>query len=150
MWLRRTILRLAKVVKAPVTDVESLARQMIGIAEVVGSPTYPTDVDALREVAEQSFGRRGDLAAQQRHTAAVAAAGDRRAALAGITAPTLVIHGEVDPMIRPIAGRATAEAIPGARLMVVPAMGHAMPRPLWGGIVEGIVDIAGLPAPAAP
>ena len=49
-----------------------------------------------------------------------------------------MIHGAVDPLIRPAAGRATARAIPGARLKVVPGMGHDLPPAFWPGIVEAL------------
>jgi pimeloyl-ACP methyl ester carboxylesterase len=137
-----TMLKLAKIVKNVPPDAEALARQMIAVAGVVGSPAYPTDADSLRGIAAQCFPRRNDLAAHQRHTAALVASGDRRDRLAAVTAPTLVLHGEEDPIIRPAAGRATAEAIPGAQLRMFPGMGHDLPRELWGEIADAVVAIA--------
>lgn len=138
----RTMLRLAKIVKTPPTDVEALARQMLEMARVVGSPAHPTDVDSLRAIAAQCFPRRNDLAAHQRHTAALVASGDRRERLAGVDVPTLVLHGEADPIIRLVGGRATADAIPGAELRTFPGMGHDLPRELWGEITGAIAELA--------
>jgi pimeloyl-ACP methyl ester carboxylesterase len=59
-----------------------------------------------------------------------------------ITAPTLVIHGLVDPLVMPSGGIATAKAVPGSRLLMFPDMGHDLPRNRWGEIIEAIVDNA--------
>ncbi len=137
-----TLLRFANVVKRPVTDDESLARQMIDLQSFTGSPGYPPDTAWLRELGRQSYERRGyDLAAIQRQTAAIAASGDRHRDLAALRIPTLVIHGEADQMIRPIGGRETARAIPDAVLVTYPGMGHDLPRALWAAIIENIHDL---------
>ena len=60
----------------------------------------------------------------------------------GITAPTLVIHGTDDRMIRPSGGRATARAIPGGRVMTIEGMGHDLPRAAWTRMIDGIVETA--------
>ena len=70
--------------------------------------------------------------------AAVAASGDRRAALASVRTPALVIHGEQDPLIPAAAGEATAAAIPGARLEIIPGMGHDLPEGAWPALVGAI------------
>lgn len=122
---------------------EDAAQYVVDVARVTGSRAYPADEEALRERGRRSFDRAGfDLAAVQRQTAAIAASGDRRAALARVRAPTLVIHGEADPMIRVRAGKATADAIPGARLITHPGMGHDLPEPLWPALVEEITGHA--------
>lgn len=139
-----TMLRVVKVVKAPVTDVESLARKMLDLDAVVGSPAYPTDTPRLREIAAQSFPGRPTPAAVQRQTAALTASGDRRGQLAGVRAPTLVLQGEADPLCRPAAGQATAKAIPGARLRTYPGMGHDLPRELWDQFADAVADLAGI------
>jgi pimeloyl-ACP methyl ester carboxylesterase len=63
---------------------------------------------------------------------------NRMAALAEITAPTLVIHGLADRLVHVSGGRATARAIPGAELVLIPGMGHDLPRELWPVFVDGI------------
>ena len=66
------------------------------------------------------------------------AAPDRTAALAAVTAPTLVLHGEAAPLIGVSGGRATAGAVPGARLVTFPGMGHDLPEALWAAFVSEI------------
>ena len=77
-----------------------------------------------------------------RQLAAILAAGNRTAELRHITAPTLVIHGTADRLIRPSGGRATARAIPGAHLLTIEGMGHDLPRPAWPQIIDAIVENA--------
>ena len=72
-------------------------------------------------------------------TMAIAASPDRTAALASVTAPTLVVHGMRDRLVMPSGGVATARAIPGSRLLMFPDMGHDLPRPRWGEMIEAIV-----------
>ena len=77
-----------------------------------------------------------------RQLGAIIASGDRTRKLAEIKAPTLVIHGTVDKMIRPSGGRATAKAIPGARLMMIEGMGHDLPRGVWPQIIDAVAEHA--------
>ena len=56
--------------------------------------------------------------------------------------PAVVIHGAADPLIDVSGGEATARAIPGARLVVIPGMGHDVPQPAWPTIIDAIVDNA--------
>ena len=74
-----------------------------------------------------------------RQLLAIFASGDRTSRLGGVRAPTLVIHGAVDPLVPLAAGRATASAIPGARLLVIATMGHALPRAIWPEVIGAIV-----------
>ncbi|KIZ38883.1 alpha/beta fold hydrolase, partial [Rhodopseudomonas palustris] len=66
----------------------------------------------------------------------------RKERLRAVTIPTLVIHGAVDPLVRPAAGRDTAASIPGARLLMIDGMGHAMPIPMWRTIIDAIAQHA--------
>lgn len=119
----------------------------VALSKLVGSPAYPANEVELRARAGLAYERGGvDLAAIQRQTAAIAAAGDRRAELATISVPTLVIHGEDDPLIGLRAGEATAAAIPGARLVTFSGMGHDLPSELWPAIVDEIADTVRLRA----
>jgi pimeloyl-ACP methyl ester carboxylesterase len=78
----------------------------------------------------------------ERQLGAIFAAGNRTRELRAVRAPTLVIHGADDPLIPPSGGRATAQAIPGADLLVLAGMGHDLPRPLWPRLVGGIASNA--------
>lgn len=75
-----------------------------------------------------------------RQTAAIAGTRNRTQFLAGVSAPTLVIHGLVDPLVKPSGGVATARAIPSSRLLAFPDMGHDLPRPRWGDIRDAIIE----------
>jgi pimeloyl-ACP methyl ester carboxylesterase len=99
-------------------------------------------------MAALSFERGDDAAGTGRQLAAILAAGDRGADLHRITAPTLVIHGTVDRLVRPSGGRATARAIPGARLMMIEGMGHDLPRGAWPRILNAIAENAARAVPA--
>ena len=92
----------------------------------------------LRELASQSWDRGPSPAGLGRQLAAILAGGDRTPDLRRITAPTLVIHGTRDRLVRKSGGRATARAIPGARLQLVKGMGHDLPRGAWPQIIDAI------------
>jgi pimeloyl-ACP methyl ester carboxylesterase len=106
---------------------------------LVGSPGYPADEQRLRGIIAASYDRSYYPIGFLRQLAGVMASPDRTPALAGVTAPTLVIHGEEDPLITPSGGEATARAIPGARLVLIPGMGHDFPPALWPRLVDEIV-----------
>jgi pimeloyl-ACP methyl ester carboxylesterase len=108
----------------------------------VGSRSFPLDVKSVRERAAMAFERSFYPAGFLRHMAAVLASGSRRQALRYVRAPTLVVHGSADPLIRPPGGRATARAIPGARLLMIDGMGHDLPRGAWPRIIDGIAQLA--------
>ena len=77
-----------------------------------------------------------------RQLAAIAASGDRTAALRNVRAPALVIHGTADPLIRPLGGRFTHEAIEGSRLELIEGMGHDIPEGAWPRLVSMIAEHA--------
>jgi len=107
--------------------------------KLIGSPEYPLDEDILRELIGRSYDRMHYPAGFMRQLTGVLASGDRTAALASVNVPTTVIHGEADPLIAISGGEATAAAIPGAKLVRVPGMGHDLPPLLWQRFVDEIV-----------
>jgi pimeloyl-ACP methyl ester carboxylesterase len=109
----------------------------VAFAHAVGSPGM-VDEEWIRTLARQAFERAFDPAGFARQLAAIHASGDRTAGLRAIVAPTLVIHGELDPLIPLAAGRATAAAIDGSELVVIEGMGHDLPEPLWPRIADAI------------
>jgi pimeloyl-ACP methyl ester carboxylesterase len=119
--------------------------------KAIGSPGFPRDEERIRDVVGRSYDRCFHPAGVAHQLVAIMASGNRTRALRAIRAPTLVIHGEDDPLINVSGGRATARAIPGAQLMTIPGMGHDLPRELWPRIVDGVVANAaraGAPAPS--
>ncbi|WP_432846354.1 alpha/beta fold hydrolase [Amycolatopsis sp. CA-161197] len=111
-------------------------------ARTLGSPAYPYDEAELRATLLSTVHRAHNPGGVQRQLAALLADGDRRARLRHITAPTLVIHGADDPLIPPAAGEDTASTIPGARLLVLPGMGHNLPRELYDRVADAIAQLA--------
>lgn len=95
---------------------------------VIGSPDYRLDETWLRQIGELMYARGGfDPGARQ--GASFLASGDRRAALAGLHIPTLVLHGQADQLMRPEGGRAIAAAIPDPTLIVLPGMATTCHKP---------------------
>lgn len=122
---------------------EGAAERLVAASRVFGSPGCPPQEAWVREVARQMYGRGGlDAAGARRQNASILAGGDRRARLAGVRVPTLVIHGEADPIVRLEGGRATAAAIPGAKLVTFAGMGHDLPPELWPAIIDEIRAVA--------
>jgi pimeloyl-ACP methyl ester carboxylesterase len=114
----------------------------------IGSTGFDRDEAALRDLLGRMYDRGHHPSATSRQLAAILASGNRTAELRRITAPTLVIHGTDDRLIAPSGGRATARAIPGARLLKIEGMGHDLPRGAWPQILDAIVENAArAPAP---
>jgi pimeloyl-ACP methyl ester carboxylesterase len=130
---------LTQLFEAPPNDREGLAEWAVRNWAVIGSPAYEADEERLRERARRSFDRGYNPAGTGRQLAAIIASGDRTPDLTRLSLPALVIHGEEDPLIDVSGGQATAAAIPGARLILIPGMGHDLPRQLWPSFVEEIV-----------
>ena len=94
-----------------------------------------------KELSANSYDRSFYPAGFVRQLAAILASGDRTESLASVTAPTLVIHGANDPLVPLAHGRATARAIPGAKLVVIEGLGHGIAYPtLWDEIVDAIAQ----------
>ncbi|MFN8163676.1 MAG: alpha/beta hydrolase [Solirubrobacterales bacterium] len=121
---------------------EQVIERAVKTFEVIGSPGYPFDEDNLRELADRSYDRGHSAAGVARQLHAITASGDRTRALHSVRVPTAVIHGKSDPLVRPSGGRATARAIPGARLKLIDGMGHDLPRELWPTFAEEIASNA--------
>jgi pimeloyl-ACP methyl ester carboxylesterase len=123
--------------------------------KVIGSPGFPFEEDVVREMAATSYDRGHSASGVARQLMAILASGDRTQGLHHVQIPSLVIHGTRDPLVKPSGGRATAKAIPGARLMMIDGMGHDLPRDLWPTFAEAIdtnaarADRFTVPAPAA-
>jgi pimeloyl-ACP methyl ester carboxylesterase len=106
----------------------------------VGS--FPEDEAKDLSRAERTYARGLSPAGVGRQLRAILASGSRKQRLAAVKTPTLVIHGTVDPLVKPEAGRDTAASIPGAKLLEIPGMGHALPIPMWPRIVDAITKHA--------
>jgi pimeloyl-ACP methyl ester carboxylesterase len=117
---------------------EAYVTQALLTFDTIGSPGHLTDRERLAEVAGEMYDRSHNPAGVLRQMYAITASGDRTRRLRELDVPTSVIHGTRDPLVRPVAGRATARAIPGARLRLFEGMGHDLPRALWPEFAEEI------------
>ncbi len=114
---------------------DEIVDNAVRVSRIIGSPGYPAPLDRLRTDAIEGFDRSYYPAGVGRHFAAILGSGSLRRYDRQITAPTVVIHGKADKLMRPSGGRAIARAIPGARLVLFDGMGHDLPEPLWDDIV---------------
>jgi pimeloyl-ACP methyl ester carboxylesterase len=108
----------------------------------IGGSGYPPDIEDLRDIARRSYERGHDASGPLRQLHAIVADRNRTEQLRRLRVPTTVIHGADDKLVRPSGGRSTAKAIPGARLVEIPGMGHGLPRGAWPVIIDAIVDNA--------
>ncbi|MGH8726946.1 MAG: alpha/beta fold hydrolase [Burkholderiales bacterium] len=109
---------------------------------VLEGPAFPLDEARAREYAERSYDRGLARAGTARQMRAVMASGSRKQALKGVTVPTLVIHGDADPLVPLAGGMDTANAIPGAKLLVIEGMGHTLSVAAWPRIISAIAEHA--------
>jgi pimeloyl-ACP methyl ester carboxylesterase len=128
--------------RRPRTEEDAIERRVRVFLDV-GSTAFQQDADEIRRATALALQRDPDArGGRRRQHRAVRTAGDRTARLRQISAPTLVIHGTVDPMCHPSGGEATAQAIPGARLELIDGMGHDFPPGAWPRIIGAIADNA--------
>jgi pimeloyl-ACP methyl ester carboxylesterase len=125
--------------RRPADNREGAIESTVSTFRLIRSPGFPFHEDELRRVAQLSYDRGYNPAGTARQLAAIIAAGDRIEEVRSITAPTVVIHGTRDRMVRPSGGRETAKAIPGARLVEISGMGHDLPPGAWDQIIDAIV-----------
>src|SRR3954451_23428476 len=118
---------------------DAAIKRTMKVFELIGSRGLPRDDGLIRDLAERSYDRDHDPAAPGRQLAAIIASGNRRKEIRRIAAPTLVIHGDEDKMVGKSGGRATARAIPGAKLLLIEGMGHDLPRAAWPQMIDAIV-----------
>lgn len=126
----RLELQLRLVRPPPGQDRETLIQHSMQTWRLIGSPQYPPDEHVLRAKVERSYDRSSYRNGLARQTLAIIASGSRVPLLRRITAPTLVIHGAEDPLVPVAAGHDLAQHIPGARLSIIPGMGHDLPPAL--------------------
>ena len=122
------------------TDREGYIEDHLETYRTIGSRAFDFEAEHKRARASRCFDRGIHPAGSVRQLAAIMAAPDRTPALRALRVPTTVIHGEADPLVNISGGRATAAAIPGAKLITLPGMGHDLPRELWPQIIAAIVE----------
>jgi pimeloyl-ACP methyl ester carboxylesterase len=123
-------------------DKDAAVEYFVRVFRMIGSKGFPADEDRIRAHAAEAYDRGHSPAGTGRQLAAIMASGDRTDRLRGLQVPTLVFHGRDDPLIPFRGGRATADAIPEARLIGIPGMGHDLPRQVWPQLVGAVAETA--------
>jgi pimeloyl-ACP methyl ester carboxylesterase len=126
----------------PPEDRDRFVEHVVKTYRVIGSPGFDRDEDHLRDLARRSYDRGRNPAGSGRQLAAIIASGDRTQRLRALSVPTVIIHGTKDRLVSPSGGRATAKAVPGARLVEIEGMGHDLPREAWPRIIGAIAENA--------
>jgi pimeloyl-ACP methyl ester carboxylesterase len=117
---------------------EAIAASLAG-SKAISSPGFPFDVDLMTRRAAAAYDRSYCPEGTGRQLAAILAAADRTEGLGRVKIPFLVIHGEEDPLVGVSGGKATAAAVPGSSLILLPGMGHDLPEAVWDQIIDAIV-----------
>lgn len=123
-------------------DRESAIAAGVHANRVTASTGFEVTDEELRDRVTAAYDRAHHPVGSTRQIAAILASPDRTEGLHGVTVPTLVVHGEVDHLVDPSGGRATAAAIPDAELLMIPGMGHDLPNGAWPQIIDAIVRTA--------
>lgn len=131
---------LADLGSPPSDDRQGFIDWQVRSLKAIGSPKYPIDEIFAAENAGLAWDRDHDPLGMLRQAVAVLKSGDRTERLRSLRVPTLVIHGDSDKMVDISGGRATAEAIPGAELVIFEGMGHGLPKQLWSELANRISD----------
>ena len=132
---------LLALIKGPAPDSprEVIIENSVRVSKIIGSPGFPTPEHTLRAEAVEGYERAHYPQGIARHFGAVLGSGSLKRYDRQITAPTVVIHGRADKLMRPAGGRAIAAAIPGARLVLFDGMAHDLPEALWDDIIGELV-----------
>lgn len=126
----------------PTLDPDGFLASRLAFARRIAGTAWPFNEEVHRALLLEEARRSHDPAGTARQMAALAAAGDRRARLATIVAPALVLHGTDDPLIPPACGQDTALSIPGAIYRPIQGMGHDLPPELDRTVIDAICDVA--------
>lgn len=105
---------------------------------VLNGPKFSLDEDLIRERAGRAFDRCYYPAGSARQISAILASGSRKEDLRNVKVPTLVIHGDADPLVPIEGGKETASSIPGAELLIIEGMGHSIPAEVAPKIIKAI------------
>jgi pimeloyl-ACP methyl ester carboxylesterase len=123
-------------------DKDAYVEYFVRVFRLIGSKGFPADDDRIRALAAASYERGHHPAGTGRQLAAIMASGDRTERLRQLHVPSMVFHGRSDPLVPFRGGRATAEAIPDARLIAIPGMGHDLPPEIWPQLVDAVAQTA--------
>jgi len=130
---------MAILLKAPPSGRSAYIENSVESTKVLGGTVLSFDEVRARKRAGRAFDRGLSPAGTTRQLAAVLASGSRKEALKSVTVPSLVIHGDADPLVPVEGGIDTAEAIPGAELLIIEGLGHDLPPAVWSQVMDAIV-----------
>ncbi len=119
-------------------DPEAAAASRVHAASVLAGPHFDSQALGMARFVDRAMARGYHPEGTVRQLAALLAGGDRRAALAKLAVPTLVIHGNADPLIPVAAGQELAATIPGAQYVEIDKLGHDLPEPVIAELVTAI------------
>jgi pimeloyl-ACP methyl ester carboxylesterase len=125
------------------TDAAAAIEFGVNVWRALHGPGFPFDEERTRALVIESGQRSSHLLGQPRQMLAIITDGDRREALRRLQVPTLVIHGDADPLVPFAAGKDTADNIPGARLVPIAGMGHELAEGAWPQLIDEITRLAG-------
>jgi pimeloyl-ACP methyl ester carboxylesterase len=120
------------------TEREAHVEYLVNLFRMMDGSKYPSDEQEIRRLAERLYDRGYHPQGMARHVVAGMVSGYRTEALKSVTAPTLVIQGSEDPFFPIECGRATAEAVPGAELLIIEGLGHGFPAKAWPLLVDAV------------
>ena len=128
----------AMLLKPTPTDQAGYFESYVQTWNVLRAGHFPLDEARDLTRAGQNFARGLNPAGVARQLTAILASGSRKQALSAVKVPTLVIHGDVDPLVPLACGLDTHQSVPGAKLLVIKGMGHALPISMWPQIIDAI------------
>jgi pimeloyl-ACP methyl ester carboxylesterase len=130
------------VFRPPAPDREAEIELSLWAARVLAGPANDLDLERERRRVMQRIERGFHPDGTTRQLAALLSTASTRQALGRLRIPVLVVHGEDDPLVPIENGVRTAAAIPGARLLRLPKMGHNMPPASWPVVIAAIAELA--------
>lgn len=123
----------------PPVDLENNVQSSVKAWRVLHGSKYKFDEEFIRKRSELVFKRNFYPKGTARQFAAIFASGSRNNSLKNLKIPTLVIHGDADPLIPVEAGKDTAQSIPGSELLIIEGMGHTIPNEVGPQIIQAII-----------
>jgi pimeloyl-ACP methyl ester carboxylesterase len=120
------------------SSADAIVESIVSVIRAYHDGSAFFDEQATRALARRDLARSRDIAAAMTNHFLIDVNGPAMGGFGDIKAPTLVIHGELDPVFPIEHGQALQRAVPGAELLVLQGAGHALPRQRWGVFVSAI------------
>lgn len=131
-----------KIMQPPPKEHEQYIEYALKLWKLLHGNHYPFDHQRIKKLLNAAKQRSYSPAGVWRQTCAILATPDRTAKLQQLSLPCLVLHGDIDPLVPVECGMATAKAIPGSTLKILPGMGHTLPEQLWTEMIDSIVAVS--------